>query len=113
MQNIYHFHHWQTPKELEKTAWASWLKAGRSPGHYRPYFLKNKKNVVNPRGSNVFPFLCLLFSLRKISHRPPTAWGTVGDKTAMLNSHSQISLPVYSAVISPPSPVGDFVSSQI
>lgn len=102
MQCIYHFHHWQTQREQERTAWASWLKAGRTPRHYRPYFWRIKKKSVNPQWSNVFPLLRPLVRCGESTDGPPTARGTVGDKTAMLNSPSDISLPVYSADISPP-----------
>lgn len=55
----------------------------------------------------------LLLPLRNASDGSPTARGTVGERTAMLNSFpSRFSLSVYSplvslADISPPSPVGD------
>ncbi len=64
MQYIYHFHHWQTPREPERTAWASLLKAGRTPGHYRPYFSRIKKNAVDPRRANVFPVFASPFPLK-------------------------------------------------
>lgn len=83
MRYIYHFH--QTPRELERTAWASWLKAGRTPGHYRPYFWRIKKNAVDPRRAGVFPLFVSPYPFNICFDRSPTAWGTVGERTAMLN----------------------------
>lgn len=102
MQLIYRFHHWQ--KELERTAWASWLKAGRTPGHYRPYFWRIKKSSRSTEG-NVFPLFASPYPLGNASDRSPTARGTVGEKTAMLNRFPLTVLPlglVLSADISPP-----------
>lgn len=78
-----------------------WRRAGLQDiiGHI---FDELKKKSVNPRWSNVFPLLRPLVRCGESTDGPPTARGTVGDKTAMLNSPSDISLPVYSADISPP-----------
>lgn len=68
-------------------------------------FLTNKKKIssVNPlRGPAYFFYLCFLVSLGECTDRSPTAWGTVGDQTTILNSPWQTSLPVYSAAIRPP-----------
>lgn len=58
---IYRFHHLQTRREQGRTVWASWLKAGRTPRHYRPYFFDElkikKKSKSTKRGSNVSPVL--------------------------------------------------------
>lgn len=52
----------QTPRGQGRIVWASWLKAHRSPGHYRPYFSPiKKKNGVNPQGSGVIRLVFLLF----------------------------------------------------
>lgn len=95
-ENSYRFRHWQTPRGQGRTAWASWLKAHRSPGHYRPYFSpinkkkkkkKEKWNKSTRVRRNPFRFPTpppLLCSLWERCDRSPAArgGGTAGDTTA-------------------------------
>lgn len=86
---IYRFHHWQTMRALERTAWASWLKAGRTPGHYRPYFFFFLDNF-----HRISLYFRLLLPFRKrFLLVPPPLGGTVGEKrTAAFNSSVSTSL---------------------